>query len=176
MNRRQFSLWLMGSAGVLAASGTVWLNIPASNASLTIDETIETLRQLDVDHLQASGQWSAAQILRHLTQSVQYSLSGYPESKSAFFQHVVGKTAFSVFRQKRAMYHPLDEPIPGAPALSDLGSARAERDSLIETLRQFQAHDNTLAPHFAYGALSKDDYSLAHVLHIQQHLSQLSAA
>jgi Protein of unknown function (DUF1569) len=38
-------------------------------------------------------------------------------------------------------------------------------------LQRFDAHTQALKPHFAYGALSKSDYALAHVMHVNDHLS-----
>ena len=46
------------------------------------------------------------------------SLDGFPQPKSAAFQRTVGAAAFTVFQWRGKMTHGLDEPIPGAPALT----------------------------------------------------------
>lgn len=38
-----------------------------------------------------------------------------------------------------------------------------------DAVLRFQAHPGTLLPHFTYGVLEKNDYVLAHVMHIANH-------
>ena len=55
--------------------------------------------------------------------------------------------------------------LDGAAALARLQLAFA----------RFAAHRGPLAAHFAYGELSHDEYALAHVLHLYNHLALLRA-
>ena len=64
-----------------------------------------------------TGTWTLAQMLNHAAQSIDYSIDGFPEMKSALFRGAVGSVAFAVFQARGKMGHTLDEPIPGAPAL-----------------------------------------------------------
>ena len=45
----------------------------------------------------SAGTWSLAQVLNHAAQSIEYSMSGFPESKSALFRATVGSAAFALF-------------------------------------------------------------------------------
>lgn len=105
--------------------------------------------------------WSPAQ-------TIEYSMTGYPEMKPAQFQKTAGSAAFFVFSSLGKMKHNLADPIPGAPFLeaSDTGSAL---DRLITAIQSFHDFSGELRPHFAYGALSKAEYAAAHLMHIRDY-------
>jgi Protein of unknown function (DUF1569) len=48
---------------------------------------------------------------------VEYSITGFPQSKSELIQRTVGSAVFSVFSWRGRMSRALDDPIPGAPPL-----------------------------------------------------------
>ena len=122
----------------------------------------------------STGALSLAQVLEHAAQSVEFSMQGFPAPKSALFQATAGRAAFAVFDARGQMSHGLDEPIPGAPALKmDLPQAQAR---LLRALDAFEAHTGPLAPHFAYGALDKNDYTRAHLMHLANHWTELVRA
>lgn len=172
MNRRQF---LIAGTAVTAATiggiATARALRPAADLAALATE-LETLRGRA---LATRAGWSPFKVLSHLAQSIELSLAGYPEMKSAAFRHTAGAAAFSVFAAAGAMRHPLTEAIPGAPALADAGDTDAALDRLLAALRAFAAHEGALAPHFAYGALDKADYAQAHALHIRDHLRLFQA-
>ena len=116
-----------------------------------------------------TGVWTLAQMLEHAAQSVDYSIDGYPEMKSALFRAAVGSVAFSVFQARGRMSHALDEPIPGAPALDAQAELAPSIERALASLRRFEAHNGALAPHFAYGALDKAQYTRAHLMHLANH-------
>jgi hypothetical protein len=121
----------------------------------------------------STGAFTLPQMLHHAAQSIEFSLGGFPEMKSAAFRHTVGAAAFAVFDARGAMSHGLDEPIPGAPALpadAQLGSA-AQR--LLAALADFERHTGALKPHFAYGELDKAQYTRAHLMHLANHWTEL---
>lgn len=118
------------------------------------------------------GTWSPAQVLEHAAQSIDNSIDGYPQPKSALFQSTVGSAAFAVFDARGRMSHGLAEPIPGAPAL--VLAFEPSRERLLASIARFQAHAGALAPHFAYGALDKPQYTRAHLMHLANHWSELS--
>ncbi len=122
-----------------------------------------------------TGAWKLGQILEHATQSVEYSMTGYPQKKSAVFRATVGAAAFLVFDTQGSMSHALDEPIPGAPALKNaaLGPAVAR---LRDALGRFAAHKRGLQPHFAYGDLTHAQYTRAHLMHLANHWSEVVRA
>jgi len=143
-------------------------------SSLAAAET-ELARLAQSNGLASDATWSWAQTLVHCAQSIEYSMSGFPQSKSKLFQRTVGSVAFGVFSWRGRMTHDLADPIPGAPMLD----ARAEPTQALERLRSsilnFQRWSGSLQPHFAYGALDKKAYEFAHAMHLANHLSAFHA-
>jgi hypothetical protein len=126
-------------------------------------------------HAETSSTWTLAQTLAHCAQSIEYSMTGFPEMKSELFQHTVGAAAFNVFAWRGRMSHDLAEPIPGAPSLAN----ETDLDSALARLRQsvddFERSQEPLQPHFAYGSLGKSEYELAHAMHLANHFSAIDA-
>ncbi len=122
----------------------------------------------------STGALSLAQVLEHAAQSVEFSMQGFPAPKSALFQATLGQAAFAVFDARGAMRHGLDEPIPGAPALTLALAPAIER--LLAALKAFEAWGGPLAPHFAYGALDKPQYTRAHLMHLANHWTEVVRA
>lgn len=134
-----------------------------------------TLQALKARPPRATGEWDLPKVLIHAAQSVEYSLSGFPQPKPAWFRHSVGPTAFALFSARGRMSHSLSEPIPGAPDIAAGQALDAAVDRLVAALRAFEAHTGALAPHFAYGALDKPDYARAHLMHLANHWQEMAA-
>ena len=117
----------------------------------------------------STGAWSVPQVLTHLAQSIEFSLLGFPEPKPAWFRATLGRAAFVVFDARGQMSHPLDQPIPGAPALEPAPDLDSARTRLIRAIEQFERHSGALQAHFAYGELDKAAYARAHLMHLCQH-------
>jgi hypothetical protein len=132
-------------------------------------EELERLRQAKT--LASATAWSWAQTLTHCAQSIEYSMSGFPQMKPALFQHTLGAAAISVFAWRGRMTHDLAEPIPGAPALDRAATAGPAIERLEASMRNFLQWPGPLRPHFAYGALTRPEYEKAHALHLANHLS-----
>jgi hypothetical protein len=148
----------------------VWENLSS------LEEIVPILKQIEAGTIQVSAQsqWSLGKILSHCAQSIQYSIESYPEMKSALFRGSVGKIAFSIFAFKNKMNHGLEEPIPGATEIpNDIDTKQSIRKLLL-AIESFQSKTNDeLKPHFAYGVLSKEEYDLAHTLHIKNHFEKI---
>lgn len=169
MNRRHF---LLGSAGLIATGG-ILLPVLANQFQADLPALLTRLRGLQGKTLASSGSWSVSEVFQHLTQSVQGAYLGYPQLRASWFRHTVGPLALTVFKASGRMQHPLDEAIPGMPALqAELDPALALQ-GLIDALLQFE-QTASLQPHFAYGDLSAADFACAHRLHIEAHLQQIS--
>ena len=169
MNRRTFLLGLSGSSLVLAAG----IKGVALARDYALEPWLEILNGLDLAHLQSRGAWTASEIFQHCAQSIRYSRIGYPQARSALFHHTAGTAAVNLFAASGRMTHPLDEPIPGAPVLSKTQSVAESLAELIREVEQFIDWSEPLAPHFAYGSLSKAQYTAAHSLHLQNHWLEL---
>ena len=113
--------------------------------------------------------WDLARVLHHLAQSIEFSLRGFPELRSAAFRATVGPAAFAWFDLRGRMQHGLTEPIPGAPALANGQPLVPAIQRLRAAVQAFEAHDGALQPHFAYGALDKAAYRRAHLMHLADH-------
>lgn len=171
MNRRTFLLGLAGSSLGLV----VGVKGVALARDYALEPWLDILNSLTPEQLQSQGAWSASEIFQHCAQSIRYSRTGYPEAGSVLFQQTAGAVAVNLFAAAGRMTHPLDEPIPGAPVLrKDIPVADA-RQELIREITQFIDWAGPLAPHFAYGALSKAQYTAAHALHLQNHWLELEA-
>ena len=172
MNRRKF---IAGSivSGVAVGSGAVWLSIEKHQEPLNIDFTLLQLNKLVAQNPVAHGEWNLYQLFTHCAQSVEYSMTGYPEHKSEFFKNTAGKTAFFLFGSKGKMTHKLNEAIPGAPELLAQGNLSDALERFKKSLIDFKQYEGILAPHFAYGQLTKSQYEEAHVMHFNNHLQEI---
>lgn len=170
MNRRPVLI-----AGAIVAAGAAgWFALPSGARPLTIASAINELTKLKGAKIKHSGGWTPAQVFEHMAQSVEYSMTGFPELKSPLFQSTVGAVAFAVFQSKGAMKHSLTEPIPGAPMLATHGDEDAALNRLLKSLADFDAFNGSLKPHFAYGALDKPTFAAAHAMHVFNHLTEFS--
>ncbi len=170
MNRRKFLLSALATPVALALG----IKTVAMARLYPLQELVLHLRRLPADKLTSSGHWNVSEVMQHLAQSIRYSRLGYPVAKSAIFRYTLGSAALNVFSATGSMSHPLDEPIPAAPPLVSSVPNDVALAELISEIDLFISWQGELAPHFAYGRLTKAQYYSAHYLHIQNHLSQIS--
>lgn len=174
MQRRRVLIGLLGAGGVALAGGAgvmYWSDPAAIETFPDTDSALRWLESLTRNPAARSlDAWPLAQVLEHAAQSVEFSLEGYPELRSALFRHSVGPVALRVFSHRGRMTHDTREPIPGAPALSatDIPTAAARLTAALQRFEQIP-NDSALAPHFAYGRLDKADYRRAHLMHLADH-------
>nr|WP_315464341.1 DUF1569 domain-containing protein [uncultured Rhodoferax sp.] len=167
--RRGATLSLLAAGGVLTACAAGQdRGLQFSTLAAAQDEV---MRLTQAPALDSAAAFSWSQTLEHCAQSIEFSMSGFPEPKSALFQKTVGTAAFSVFSWRGKMNHDLAEPIPGAPALASDMPAAAAVERLQKAIATFAQWNGELKPHFAYGELTKPQYEQAHAMHLAQHLS-----
>jgi len=123
----------------------------------------------------SSTSWSWAQTLIHCAQSIEYSMTGFPQMKPALFQRTLGSAAIAAFSWRGRMTHDLAEPIPGAPSLDVDATAAGAMARLQASMQSFAQWAGPLRPHFAYGELAKPAYERAHAMHLANHLSAFAA-
>jgi hypothetical protein len=167
--RRRTLMVVAASAPLAACSAAEVKTLPTVAAAMTAIEGLARGHK-------HTGSWTLAQMLNHAAQSIDYSIDGFPEMKSALFRGAVGSVAFAVFQARGRMSHTLDEPIPGAPALDAQAPLEPAITRALAALRRFEAHSGALAPHFAYGALDKPQYTRAHLMHVANHWTQVQRA
>jgi hypothetical protein len=171
------TLWLAPAIALTSLSGCQG-SAPAdrqlSFSSLT-DAEEEISKLAAAKEIGSGATWTWAQTLEHCAQSIEYSMGGFPESKSRLFQSTIGVAALGVFSWRGRMTHDLAEPIPGAPSLTVASVPEVALARLRASIASFRKWSNPLQPHFAYGALDKKAYELAHAMHLANHLSQFNA-
>jgi hypothetical protein len=141
----------------------------------TLDEAVAELHALArAGRMEVSGAWSWPQVLTHCAQSVECSISGFPEYKPAWFRKTVGRLVLRKFLRQGFMSHDRAAPVPGAPELPRDGDANEAMSRLLNAIDAFRAHGGPLAPHFAFGPLTKEEYEALHAMHLADHLSAVS--
>ncbi|TGM53710.1 DUF1569 domain-containing protein [Leptospira adleri] len=170
----------MGTAGAILPAANNCSSAPEGiqNKGLGFDSLSEALKYLDTleksNSISGYGTWDAGKVMLHCAQSIEYSIQGYPENKSALFQNTIGKLVFLKFSLSKKMSHDLEAPIPGATVIQSDLEWRKSLGVLRNTILNFQSYSGELKPHFAYGNLSKEEYDQAHAMHIANHFSFLT--
>jgi len=143
----------------------------------SLDDVLRWLDRLErATRVRSTNTWTMRAVLDHLAQSIEMSLDGFPAPKSALFQATAGSAAFAFFKWRGRMSHGLTEPIPGAPQLAQLSDWQPGAARLRAAVTRFQSHTGALQPHFAYGALSRADFALAHAFHVANHQDEIEVA
>jgi hypothetical protein len=170
---RRSALRCLSLAPVALVAPALLLAAPTSKLQ-SLSAALAWLDALEqAPNARSTGAWPLGAVLEHLAQSIDMSVNGFPQPKSALFQNTVGAAAFQVFKWRGKMNHGLAEPIPGAPALTLTLSTAEGVARLRQAIRSFQAHGGALQPHFAYGALSRADYERAHSFHMANHQDEI---
>lgn len=169
--RRRFLLACAAAAAGSAGCAAGDADDRALSLTSLAQAEAEVARLASAPQRHSAAVWSWAQTLVHCAQSIEYSMSGYPQPSSRLFQATVGAAAFGVFAWRGRMSHDLSEPIPGAPSLVGENDDALALARLKRALADFAAWSGPLRPHFAYGELDKAQYELAHAMHLANHLS-----
>lgn len=161
---------------VAGAGGAAWLAAaPPPVADLPdLPAALAWLDRIAHQPARSTTAWSLAQVLEHATQSVEFSLRGYPELHPEWFRASVGPLAYRTFARRGASWHGTTEPIPGAPPLR-ADNAITAAHGLARALLRFEATpaEHAFPPHFAYGRLDKDGYRRAHLMHLAEHAREV---
>ena len=174
MQRRKFlKRTLVGGTIAAIGSGYFWLKSGNGPENLTIKQGLEQLDDLTGKQIKSTGDWNPSQIFNHLAQSIEYSMQGYPTQKSNTFKNTVGLAAFSIFVTRGEMTHGLSEAIPGGEPIDENNTNKA-LDRLKKSLTDFDNYSGVLKSHFAYGKLSKQEYTYAHLMHINNHFEEIT--
>ncbi|EMY79460.1 four helix bundle metalloprotein [Leptospira weilii serovar Ranarum str. ICFT] len=182
LNRKEFlnssvKFFVLAGAGGALLPTVIGCNSDLVNKNLSFVSLSQVLNELEtfkkLNSIQGYGSWDAGKVFLHCAQSIEYSIQGYPENKSAFFQNTIGKLVFLKFAFSQKMSHDLEAPIPGGTEIRTDTNWKESLSVLRDAVLKFQTYDGELKPHFAYGSLSKEEYDLAHSMHIANHFSFL---
>ena len=142
---------------------------------MTLDELDLHIRDLPGAPVPAQG-FTLAQALAHCAQSIEYSMTGYPKLRSRLFRATIGPLVKRRFLRAGRMSHDRAAPVPGAPQLAAELALDDARARLRAAIAAFRAHTGALAPHLAYGACTRDDYTTLHALHVEDHLRSFASS
>ena len=73
------------------------------------------------------------------------------------------------------MTHDVNAPIPLAPAISPTLPFEEGVAKVRGAMERFRVHVGPLAPHFAFGDISREEYERLHAMHLADHLSSSAA-
>ncbi len=165
----------VASVVLLGVSTSACQGTPANHRALTFTSLSTAMEELgrltQPEALAPAAAFTWAQTLVHCAQSIEFSMTGFPQPKSALFQKTAGAAAFKVFSKRGRMSHDLADPIPGAPTLEANTEVAVALARLHQSVAAFQQWKEPLKPHFAYGELSKAEFDQAHAMHLAQHFS-----
>jgi hypothetical protein len=176
-SRRQLLAWPVGAVALAVSGCGAAATTDRQLRFVSLAEALrERARLAQPRALEPATAWTWSQTLVHCAQSIEYSMAGFPEARSALFQRTVGAAAFHVFAWRGRMTHDLGEPIPGAAPLPPGQDVAAAVERLERAVQAFDAWQGPLKPHFAYGALDKAAYDQAHAMHLANHFSAFDQA
>lgn len=108
--------------------------------------------------------------LAHCAQSIEFSLTGFPTQRGLLVRKLVGPLLLRKYLRQGFLTHDVKAPIPGAPELPPDLSFESGAERLRGAIAQFRSHSGILAPHFAFGHVSREDYETLHAMHLADHL------
>ncbi len=132
-------------------------------------DNIRKAKALDLE-----SNWTLYQNLVHCAQSIEFSLTGYPENRPKIIQLTIGRLVFHQFETQGYMLHDRNHPIPGAAVIEPDGSLDQAYGRLTKAIEDFENFDQPLHPHFTYGKLTKSQYSHAHCMHLADHFAMMT--
>ncbi|MCU0698716.1 MAG: DUF1569 domain-containing protein [Myxococcaceae bacterium] len=124
--------------------------------------------------LAASAPSGFGAAMAHCAQSIDCSIDGYPKPSAWLVRKLVGPMVLGKFLRQGFMRHDTRAPVPGVPPPDASLDAAQGLATLEAAIARFEAHQGPVAPHFAYGALSKGAYEAVHAMHVANHLDALT--
>ena len=134
-------------------------------------QALERAEKCEFDAKEAATGWSLPQALAHCAQSIEFSMVGFPRQRGRVYQTVLGRALKRRFLRRGVMFHNRAASIPGAPPMPPNITRSEALARLRRAIDRFQAHDGPLAPHFAHGPSTKDEYEALHAMHLTDHLT-----
>ncbi|MBL8021825.1 MAG: DUF1569 domain-containing protein [Leptospirales bacterium] len=163
---------LMTASGAILSTANCGGNLAQALRFANLDEALKAVDGLaEKGKIDTHGPWNVPQILIHLAQSIEYSMTGYPENKSVIIRKTIGRLVLSRFLSQGYMTHNLSDPIPGAPALDANASLQEGIARLKKAVADFRSFQDELKIHFVYDKVTRDEYERVQAMHVANHLS-----
>jgi hypothetical protein len=134
----------------------------------TLDEALEELERLEKGGVATLGIWSYYQILRHLADHIDFSISGFPFVRSRFIREKIGPTLFRQMVSSGHMPAGFRSLTPETTRIE--GDAKSEMRRLKSEIQRFMSHTGPFADHPLFGRLTREEWNMLHSYHIANHL------
>jgi hypothetical protein len=136
----------------------------------TVEEVITELDRLQNSGIQTTtGLWSYFQIIKHLSDMLEFSMIGYPYLAPKIIRVLFGPIIKYFIFRRGAMSPGLPNPI--APSKREEGDVSFEIKLYRERLNKFLTFEGTFGEHPAFGKMIKSDWIKLHSVHAAHHLS-----
>lgn len=112
----------------------------------SLDEVKKELLQLEGNEDIPTSQWPLYEILAHCAQTIEYSMTGYPQLKPKLVRNTIGRVVIRKFLKQGFMKHNLTAHVPGGAKLKTSGTAKEGMELLRQAIDTFQAYQGPLAP------------------------------
>ena len=131
------------------------------------------LNNLTAKKAKTTGNWTLAQILCHIADTMEFFLSQQEGAIQVpdFIQNTVGKLLLYKFFLFGKMDRGLKNPIKkGEPNNGDFS---IELERVITLSKKFKDHTGTFNKHPVFGSLSREELTKLHLLHCSNHFSYI---
>ncbi len=151
------------------------MNTPKELRFRSLEEAEDELANLQnaFPNIDTAGQWGLPVMLDHCAESLEFSLTGYPEMKPEWFRMTVGPIAKHVFLMQGKMSHNTLDPIPGDEGMPHSSNEKEAFERLFRAISTFKTWNREVAEHFAYGKLDRAEAEKLQAFHIADHLSKI---
>lgn len=135
----------------------------------SLDDVLVELSALDRAQITTTGKWSFYQILSHLAENIESSISQYPRSMPFVIRRTIGPMALRHLLKTQEMKS--GAPNPTAPKQREEGDEKAAMLRLRTAIASFRAYEGSMAEHPFFGPINKEDFEALHAHHAALHLS-----
>ena len=134
---------------------------------------VQVLEQIDIlertQFVETTGVWSYYQILKHCTDHIEFSMTGFPYTYSPFLRKTVGKYLLSRLLERGYM---LPDGYNGQLETARIeGDDRLALSQLKAAIHSFRKFNKDFAIHPLYDTMDKPTWEKFHSIHIANHLS-----
>lgn len=138
----------------------------------TLEEIETELQKMKVaKKINTSGVWSSYQIIKHISEMLEYSMTSYPVEAPKIVQFFAGFVKTLIFLQGK-MFRGLPNPL--APSKREEGDFEFELKLYLERLNSLKNFTGKFAPHPMFGELPKKEWIKLHSIHAALHLSYIN--
>lgn len=134
---------------------------------------VQVLDQIEIlertQFVETTGVWSYYQILKHCTDHIEFSMTGFPYTYSPFLRKTVGKYLLSRLLERGYM---LPDGYNGQLETARIeGDDRLALSQLKAAIHSFRKFNKDFAIHPLYDTMDKPTWEKFHSIHIANHLS-----